>query len=252
MTAKLVAQVLAVVAVVLTSPVRAAVIFLGPTPYSSAADSPFDVSRIQLEDFEDGELNTPGISSLSNTFVRSPGPNTDSVDGDDGTLDGFGTSGHSIFSDGALIEPTSPPRYYMDMAFAFAPIDGKLPNVFGFVVTDCAPNSSIHILLLDHQLRVLDQFYTLPFFEGGLGDDTGSGTTSEDRFFGVTDPRGIQAVRITLMSRDDPFGGIELDHLQFGTIVPEPSSWIMVLTAVMIGLGCVSLQRLRHMLENQS
>ena len=48
-----------------TQKLPAATMFLGPTPYLSQADSPFDLSELGttffLEDFEDGELNTPGI-----------------------------------------------------------------------------------------------------------------------------------------------------------------------------------------------
>jgi len=64
-------------------------IFFGPTPYLSAADSPFDLSGLGttmfLEDFEDGELNTPGILTTS---LRPLGPNppfqiVDSVDADE-------------------------------------------------------------------------------------------------------------------------------------------------------------------------
>ena len=44
---------------------EAEVIVIGPRPYLSAADSPFDMSGLGttffLEDFEDGELNTLGI-----------------------------------------------------------------------------------------------------------------------------------------------------------------------------------------------
>src|SRR5690242_6738717 len=47
--------------------------FLGPTPYLSRADSPFDLSGLGttffLEDFEDHALNTPGVS-VSGVDVR--------------------------------------------------------------------------------------------------------------------------------------------------------------------------------------
>src|SRR5687768_15287026 len=50
----------------LCSDVTAETVFLGPITYRSAADSPFDLSGLGetffLEDFEDGEMNTPGIS----------------------------------------------------------------------------------------------------------------------------------------------------------------------------------------------
>ncbi|MEZ6069861.1 MAG: hypothetical protein R3C10_06175 [Pirellulales bacterium] len=86
------------------SEATAAPVFLGPTPYLSAADSPFDLSSpgstFHLEDFEDGELNTLGIHQLPpgalNATVMDPSPTTDSVDADDGTIDGSGTAGHSF------------------------------------------------------------------------------------------------------------------------------------------------------------
>src|SRR4030095_13348976 len=61
-----------------------------------------------------------------------------------------------------------------------------------------------------------------------IADGSFSGTTAEDRFFGITNPAGISAIRISNTS-----GGIEVDHLQYGifgaapppppTAVPPPS-----------------------------
>src|SRR5512144_1524374 len=75
---------------------------LGPTPYLSAADSPFPLGTgtFCLEDFEGAGFDVPGVTG--NGSLVTPGPITDSVDGDDGTIDGFGTAGQSYFSgDGA-------------------------------------------------------------------------------------------------------------------------------------------------------
>ena len=74
---------------------------LGPTPYLQLSASPFaaiDFSNgyFHLENFEDGVLDTPGITASSGRVAR-PASNTDSVDGDDGNVDGFGTRGHSFF-----------------------------------------------------------------------------------------------------------------------------------------------------------
>src|SRR5438067_673727 len=74
--------------------------FLGPSPYLSFADSPFNggsFGYFYLETFEDGALNTPGVTASAGS-VTSPGSLTDSVDGDDGTIDGSGTAGHSYIS----------------------------------------------------------------------------------------------------------------------------------------------------------
>ena len=62
----------------------------GPT-YSSFADSPFfsqSFSYFYLEDFEDGALNTPGVTTHQSWYVKGPSASTDSVDADDGVVDG--------------------------------------------------------------------------------------------------------------------------------------------------------------------
>ena len=78
---------------------------IGPAAYRAYWNSPWMpedqtkwVPTLQLETFEDGQLNLPGISASAGS-VLGPGPNTDSVDQDDGNLDNFsGTGGHSFFS----------------------------------------------------------------------------------------------------------------------------------------------------------
>ena len=66
---------------------------LGPTPYTSAADSPLIglpfLGYFHLDTMEDGFLNTPGVTStMGMTF--GPGFSTESVDADDGSIDGSG------------------------------------------------------------------------------------------------------------------------------------------------------------------
>src|SRR5262245_53035089 len=68
----------------------AAQTFHGPTPYLSPADSPFPLASpsFVLEDFEDGLLNAPGVSSPTGyvTSTHYSGTIIDSVDSDDGIL----------------------------------------------------------------------------------------------------------------------------------------------------------------------
>src|ERR1044071_2699341 len=55
-------------------------VFSGPSSYLSSADSPFAGLAFEyyfLEDFEDGQLNTPGVST-STGGVGPPGPFADS------------------------------------------------------------------------------------------------------------------------------------------------------------------------------
>jgi len=48
-----------------------------------------------------------------------------------------------------------------------------------------------------------------------------TGETAEDRFFGVQDPQGIIAIKLS-----NTFGGIEIDHIQYGEPpVPQVPLW---------------------------
>jgi hypothetical protein len=98
-------------------------IFYGPTAYSSTADSPFNTSSYEylfFETFEDG-LNTPGVTASGGLTIGWD-QFVDSVDADDGTLDGMGgASGHSWYSNGAHV-----------VTFTFNPLVlGGLPTDVG-------------------------------------------------------------------------------------------------------------------------
>ena len=191
--------------------------FLGPTPYLSQADSPFAASITAgttfLETFESGALTTPGVTPSTGTVVP-PGGITDSVDGDDGAIDGSGTAGHSFFSaDG----PTG-------ITFTFdAGVLGHLPTQVGIVWTDGAGTTTFEAF--GPGGASLGQIGPVAIADGSI-----SGTTAEDRFFGVINPAGISAIHISNTS-----GGIEVDHLQYGVFSaapppPPPSTTIPVPT----------------------
>ena len=160
--------------------------FFGPVPYLSAADTPaaFVVDNLVIEDFEDAAIG-PGLTSSAANIV-APGGITDSVDADDGTIDGSGNGGHTLFGNSIRID--FPPPY---------------PRAAGMVWTDgAAAPVTFHA-----------------FGPGGeslgsvgpqtLGDGSISGTTGEDRFFGVHDDGGISAIQLTSTSV------MEIDHVQF-------------------------------------
>ncbi|MEO8037426.1 MAG: PEP-CTERM sorting domain-containing protein [Betaproteobacteria bacterium] len=212
--------------------------YLGPTPYLSFADSPFNgqpmFSWFHLEDFEDGALNTPGVSASAGG-VLGPGALTDSVDGDDGAIDGAGTAGHSWFSNGSA----------SSMTFTFsAAVLGALPTHVGIVWTDVgvvAPTNGFGPVTFEAfdatnaSLGVMGPF--------AFGDGSAAGATAEDRFLGATDPGGISAVRITTTNSTD----WEVDHLQYGLApIPEPSAW-MLLGAGLAGL-CAQRRRITRRL----
>src|SRR5438552_1171896 len=179
--------------------------FLGPTPYLSRNDSPFLSSIIAgttfLETFEGGSLATPGVTASACSSVIGPGGLTDSVDADDGSIDGSGTNGHSLFSGSGPAGIT----------FTFDAVAlGGLPTQAGIVWTDGGGTT------------LFEAFGPggVPLGQIGpvaIADASNFGETAEDRFFGVTNPGGISSIRISNSS-----GGIEVDHLQYGFFSAAP------------------------------
>ena len=176
--------------------------YLGPLPYLSAADSPFDLSApgFCLEDFEDGVLNTIGASGSGS--VVAPGSITDSVDADDGAIDGSGLAGHSYFGGGFITITFDP----------LAP--GGLPTMAGMVWTDGGVGATMSFEAFDALGASLGVYG--PFDHA---DDNFSGGTAEDRFYGVSDPGGISAITLSNTS-----GGTEVDHLQYNNCFAEVPS----------------------------
>lgn len=199
---------------------------LGPTSYLSFGDSPFaDGSFVDfhLEDFEDGLLNTPGVTASAGSPLPPTGV-TDSVDEDDGTIDGSGTGGNSFFFGGGSTGIT----------FTFDDtVLGYFPDSAGIVWTDGAGLTSFEAFAPDGtSLGTIGPV--------SIADGSFSGTSAEDRFFGVEDLGPIGSIFISNTS-----AGVEVDHLQYGIKqiappqgIPEPTS---TLSLILIGtLGTVS------------
>lgn len=167
---------------------------IGPTPYLSASDSPFQLAgeNAYLETFEDLLLNVPGVTA-SNGAPFGPGGLTDSVDGDDGVIDGSGTNGRSFFYGGGA----SGVHFVFDAAEL-----GGLPTQAGIVWTD--GGGTITFTAYD------EHGVEIGTLTGDHADGSISGTTAEDRFYGVTHAGGISEIWIRNSS-----GGIEVDHLQY-------------------------------------
>jgi len=228
----------AAVALFLVSGIGSAQTFLGPTAYLSKNDSPFlasiNAGTTFLETFESGALATPGVTPSAGGAI-APSGITDSVDADDGVIDGSGTAGHSFFSGSGATGIT----------FTFdAIVLGHLPTQVGIVWTDGAGTTLFEAF--GPGGVPLGQIGPVAIADGSI-----SGTTAEDSFFGVTNPAGISAIRISNTS-----GGIEVDHLQYGifgaapppptTAVPTMSNTALVLLALLAAVLAWSVLRKRR------
>jgi PEP-CTERM motif len=207
---------------------------LGPTAYlafdntlsgAGGAISPFSsltfTSYFHLETFEDGLLNTPGVSASVGS-VLAPGSTTDSVDADDGNIDGSGILGNSLAfsSSGGTI------------SFTFNGTTlGGLPTHAGIVWTDGAGAITFD---------AFDGSGTLIGSVGGThADGNFLGGTAEDRFYGIIAPGGIGRISIR-----NATSGIEVDHLQYGrTITPEPSTLALLAVNGIALFGVVRRKR---------
>jgi hypothetical protein len=206
---------------------------MGPTPYLSAADSPFagvSFSYFHLENFEDHLLNTPGVTGSAGGVTSVVfGPSIhDSVDADDGALDGSGLAGDDWFSSSGASGVT--------FTFNAAALGGALPTHAGIVWTDGGFNSSVTFTAFDHNGAVLGTMTV-----GGFADGSNNGETAEDRFFGAVNPLGISAIFVS-----NPGGGIEVDHLQYGLAAPVPEPGSVALLGAGLGvLGMLARRRQR-------
>lgn len=191
----------------------------GPTPYLQFSDRPAafqgSFSSYFLEDFEDATL-TPGWSA--DTGGRTSvifGPSLhDSVDADDGSIDGSGLNGDSWFI----------PTGTVTFTFNPAAFGGQLPTHVGIVWTD--GGNPITFTARDATNTVIASL------GGNHADASSGGTTAEDRFYGIVNPAGVLSITVS-----NP-AGLEVDHLQYGFAAatvngPEPA------TLALLGIGMI-------------
>lgn len=199
-------------------------------------DSPFkdvNFSWFYFKDYEDKVLDSPGV-----TMTTAPCPNvgigcplissdwfspefTDSVDEDDGAIDGLGQTvgdrGQSVWG-----------RTFLKFTFDPAVL-GQFPTHAGVVWTDGSPGLTT--------FEAWDQNgNSLGTIVAYLDDGSNLGTTIDDHFFGATNPGGVSAIQLT-----NDAGGIEIDHLQYGVAAGSPIPVNIVVEAT--GSGCVNLNR---------
>lgn len=204
---------------------------LGPSPYLSfSGQSPFAGLGFQsfyLENFEDGLFNTPGATS-SPSWAVPPPQVLDSVDEDDGAVNGTGATAKSFYSFG---------QSFITVTFS-ASVLGQLPTHAGIVWTDVG-------ITTNGQAYGFGSVIFEAFGPGGVslgtigptavGDGVATGETGEDRFFGVISLGGIESFTLTATNSTD----WEVDHIQYG-IIPAPG--MLALAGI---AGCAAVRRRR-------
>lgn len=195
--------------------------------YLDASDSPFDLfdpeNEFFLEDFEDGLLNAPGLSGFGGE-IRLPSAWTDSVDADDGEVDGFGTGGHNYWAFFGIGGDGPVARFEFNEE-----VLGALPTSAGLVWTD----GNFFATTIFEAFGPKGE--SLGFTVLNLGDNSHTGETGEDRFIGIIFAGGISAIEI----RAD-LGRIEVDHVQYGDLVPAPGVYCL------LGLAGLASRRSRR------
>jgi len=219
--------------IVASSPlVSRATSFFGPVNYLSAADTPdefhcdlCDQCVSVLEDFEDNSLDHGLTIEGFDGQILYPGFGTgldgltDSVDADDGAIDGIGNEGYSYFSPGNTLTIHFPTAV----------------KAAGVVWTDGDIGS-----------QTLFEAYgpdglTYSYGPVSLADMSFQGTTAEDTFFGVQDANGITHLVLTNIGGL----GIEIDHIQYEdcdacAAIPEPNAAALLCFGA---LGVVGFRR---------
>jgi len=192
--------------------------------YSQASDSPlYSLSGFQFEDFEDGQVNTPGISLSGGGILAGSGPGlVDSVDGDDGTVDGGNSFGRSWYSAG---------NNFITVSFAPG------AKSAGVVLTDVGFTDNL-FCIGDYTVSGYDGLGNLiSTYTDTFGDGAANGASAEDIFLGYSSALDVSKIVIGFNGSSD----WELDHVQYATqAVPEPMSMLA------LAAGAAALLRRRR------
>jgi hypothetical protein len=206
----------------LNSTAVAGSIWFEPTPYLSADDMPseFKATNPFIEDFEDGTADSR--LTLGPGRIIGPGFDsgikdvTDSVDADDGSIDGDGGQAHSFWS-----------QVWNEVG-----VDFETPVISaGLVFTDGEQQTEMIFEAFD-----TDGVSVGTHVWQTTADEVFTGTTGEDRFIGVMHDGGISRIVIQQIGRD--VHGLEIDHVSFA-VIPEPgSASLLMMAATILAIRC--------------
>jgi hypothetical protein len=172
----------------------------GPVAYRQPSDTLFGCvafTEFHLEDFEDGELDTPGLSA-SGGFVTSQAfpVARDSVDIDDGDLNCLSTNAAgTVQGDSWYTVVTT------TFDFDSAALSG-LPTHAGLVLTDATFAPAVVTAFDELGQAFASLVYDFP--------DPGDGSCVDDWFFGFFSASGISRLEVSVSD------AIEVDHIQYG------------------------------------
>jgi hypothetical protein len=210
------------------SAAHAAFTVFGPTPYRSAADSPFDLSGLGttffLENFED-DILSPGLY-FERGYPDSTRPIlNNSVDEDDGVIDGNDAGGHSVRAMPLFACIGS--SCTNDALWSFELMSsGSFPTATGIVIT--GSNGAAGQIVVEASEFPSGQYELFTFdIEGIISQPLNA---NDDLFIGFLNPLGIFSVKLQQYRRSHegvPFFPPTFDHLQYGKFVPEPSSFVL-------------------------
>ena len=214
---------------------NAATTTYGPSAYFQFGDAPdgflCNGCVAWVEDFEMGTLDPflsidNGDILMPNAFSGVMNSVTDSVDGDDGVVDGWGNGGHSWFTGADNADDN-----HLTVSFA-SPVKSA-----GLVITDGDRLSTTFLVeafdSMGNSVGLIDT--------GDIADDFFTGETEEDRFVGFRDmDASITSMTVTMVGGI----GIEIDHIYWQEFcaIPEPATELMGLMAV---LGLIGFRRRR-------
>ncbi len=221
---------------------------MGAVAVSSPAQAISPVSSFSyVEDFEDGLLNTPGLSAMGDTglpgVVIGNGPFVDSVDGANPPS---GSTGYSYYSGRA----NGDYRFNHQLIFSFGEVaPGSKVTKAGLTWTDVSyldnqsdysvPNGQGYGIAIAQDWGVFQAWsganatgtllYEVRQF---LGDGQDTGQTAEDTLFEWEDVNGIGSIVMMMENSTD----WEVDNIAYSGVIPDPIPTPALLPGL-IGLG---------------